>query len=754
KPLRPTRAFRNAKETSQIEEETLLTYQVYTHTFAYLYITQENIIKEYKVAYKGQAYNETFLDIYFIDENNHKLDFIPIEKDSEIKISYSNFKLNITKDKSIIDKLDKTTIKPSNIGNIKEKAFYSTEASRLNFKSLDIKEPIFKSYSNHKPDLKSDKNINIFCVIDDILGEIEDRYFELEDSFKYAYKLNNSYISKVQEINSYPVTITSILDYFYLKEKDEKLLEELEEKYKRVVEIYLTDETIIKNIFVKDNGKLDWIFEKDEFDTGLAYILKFKQIKYSLFEEFEINPANKNPSTYYKIDKNRFQAVGYNFSYHTRNSKDYLKSTIFLDNSDSKFTLIKDNANELLASVIFATIFSEKFDELLNNEILNLAKEIDKILQKLKPTPYLNDDKKEDLKAEINKNEIYKEVLSLEENNGKDSYLDDYARLDLVCRKNSFTQEGKIVKELFKSNYLHFPTKEQSNDKENSLLSKLFGFSQGNEIEFYKKAKDNNEFRVPKEILDEIKALLVSAELKYILNTYKEIEYEKDEEKLSYILGLKNIVHLLCASRLNIDEEQEVNNIFSSELKHILEFEEYIIEQIKTLDEDTIVKKITDYKINQAHSYLLQKSYIFAMLKGKEFRANAEKFEKTYKKEASKIEKEIDKQNEPKLHRFAEVEKIKIMKESFEFIKNVEGITSKVEEALDKVLKDEQSKTKHETILKYQASLKNFSNVFAVLKVVDFLIDEKDKKLIDYANFANDTIVLFKIVNSVLKISN
>ncbi|WP_026806853.1 hypothetical protein, partial [Aliarcobacter faecis] len=548
KPLRPTRAFRNAKETSQIEEETLLTYQVYTHTFAYLYITQENIIKEYKVAYKGQAYNETFLDIYFIDENNHKLDFIPIEKDSEIKISYSNFKLNITKDKSIIDKLDKTTIKPSNIGNIKEKAFYSTEASRLNFKSLDIKEPIFKSYSNHKPDLKSDKNINIFCVIDDILGEIEDRYFELEDSFKYAYKLNNSYISKVQEINSYPVTITSILDYFYLKEKDEKLLEELEEKYKRVVEIYLTDETIIKNIFVKDNGKLDWIFEKDEFDTGLAYILKFKQIKYSLFEEFEINPANKNPSTYYKIDKNRFQAVGYNFSYHTRNSKDYLKSTIFLDNSDSKFTLIKDNANELLASVIFATIFSEKFDELLNNEILNLAKEIDKILQKLKPTPYLNDDKKEDLKAEINKNEIYKEVLSLEENNGKDSYLDDYARLDLVCRKNSFTQEGKIVKELFKSNYLHFPTKEQSNDKENSLLSKLFGFSQGNEIEFYKKAKDNNEFRVPKEILDEIKALLVSAELKYILNTYKEIEYEKDEEKLSYILGLKNIVHLLCAS--------------------------------------------------------------------------------------------------------------------------------------------------------------------------------------------------------------
>ncbi|WP_034216824.1 hypothetical protein, partial [Aliarcobacter faecis] len=30
----------------------------------------------------------------------------------------------------------------------------------------------------------------------------------------------------------------------------------------------------------------------------------------------------------------------------------------------------------------------------------------------------------------------------------------------------------------------------------------------------------------------------------------------------------------------------------------------------------------------------------------------------------------------------------------------------------------------------------------------------KDKKLIDYTNFANDTIVLFKIVNSVLKISN
>ncbi len=62
-----------------------------------------------------------------------------------------------------------------------------------------------------------------------------------------------------------------------------------------------------------------------------------------------------------------------------------------------------------------------------------------------------------------------------------------------------------------------------------------------------------------------------------------------------------------------------------------------------------------------------------------------------------------------------------------------------------------QEMDKHQTIIKYQTSLKHFSNVVAVLSIVKFMINEKDKELLDYANFANDTVVLFKAVNSVFK---
>ena len=131
--IRPTRGFRNSKEISQLEDELLETYKVYTHTFAYLYISQDNEIKEYKVAYKGVAYNETFLDIYYIDENGLSLNFIPIEKDSEIKISYSNFKLDKNKDKKIIEELNKVTIKPNNIKTDVLKEFYTSNSNDFKF---------------------------------------------------------------------------------------------------------------------------------------------------------------------------------------------------------------------------------------------------------------------------------------------------------------------------------------------------------------------------------------------------------------------------------------------------------------------------------------------------------------------------------------------------------------------------------------------------------------------------------------------
>src|SRR5574344_2273679 len=137
KPLRPTRAFRNLKELSQIEDETLLTYQVNTHTFAYLYITQDEEIKEYQVAYKGQAYSEKIEDIFYIGEFG-EFSYIPIETDSKVYISYSNFKLDISKDKEKKKKLEKNIIYPKKLGSNKEKAFYTNSKNSLKYDEIEI----------------------------------------------------------------------------------------------------------------------------------------------------------------------------------------------------------------------------------------------------------------------------------------------------------------------------------------------------------------------------------------------------------------------------------------------------------------------------------------------------------------------------------------------------------------------------------------------------------------------------------------
>ncbi|WP_198304366.1 hypothetical protein [Arcobacter vandammei] len=728
KPLRPTRAFRNSKETSQIEEETLLTYQVYTHTFAYLYITQESIIKEYKVAYKGQAYNETFLDIYFIDENNHKLDFIPIEKDNEIKISYSNFKLNITKDKSIIDKLDKTTIKPSNIGNIKEKAFYSTQASSLNFKSLDIKEPIFESYSNHKPNLKSDKNINIFCVIDDILGEIEDRYFELENSFKYAYNNNYKNIKVVQQQNSYPFTISNIIEQFYIDTNTQKDFERLKEIYNNLVEIFLSNEKYINILFPKSNGDLSWIFEKDKHYVGLNYLNKVKNRYYFFFDEYETSMHYEQGFS----NKSEFYTKYYGWKYVVNNTN---KSNISLSNSNSKYTLVKQNANELLAALIFTVIFTLDDDletVLKSNEtyskIDKFRLEFDEILDKLKPIPFIPDNKKRDIVKYIESNEIYAKILNRHQFRASDSYLQDYKNLDIKNSKYSFSQKGEKFSKIISSKYLYYE-----------------------DFNFHKKT---DEFEYPNELMKEIHNKLKSEDLKELLVIYNEI---KNTDKINYIIGAKNIVYLLCAQRLNLDEESIFNNIFHKDLNHILEYYQKIIERMKKVEEDDedinnendeiigdkltnrdIAKIKINYKISSFLSNMIAKSYYFAILQdtNSDFHKNAKSF----------IDYDVDydkklRNNEEKRDKFKYVEQTRLSLILLEKIKDVEAVSSGVEKILDEIIKGKDEQYKN-IVERYLAGLKSFSNTIAFLKIIDFSINS-EKNIKDYSQFANDTVTLY-----------
>jgi hypothetical protein len=65
KPLRPSRAFQNSKET--ISTDLLDKFNdtsIHSHTMAYLYLTQNNKTIEYKIFSKGNLYNEKVKDIF------------------------------------------------------------------------------------------------------------------------------------------------------------------------------------------------------------------------------------------------------------------------------------------------------------------------------------------------------------------------------------------------------------------------------------------------------------------------------------------------------------------------------------------------------------------------------------------------------------------------------------------------------------------------------------------------------------------
>ena len=73
--------------------------------------TQDNKTKEYKIFSKGTIYCENLLEITFQDTKHKTItDYIPIYKDSNVEISYSNIRLESLND---VPKLKKLSFKPN-----------------------------------------------------------------------------------------------------------------------------------------------------------------------------------------------------------------------------------------------------------------------------------------------------------------------------------------------------------------------------------------------------------------------------------------------------------------------------------------------------------------------------------------------------------------------------------------------------------------------------------------------------------------
>ncbi|WP_165596149.1 hypothetical protein [Aliarcobacter thereius] len=291
----------------------------------------------------------------------------------------------------------------------------------------------------------------------------------------------------------------------------------------------------------------------------------------------------------------------------------------------------------------------------------------------------------------------------------------------MLNTKQSFFQEGKSFNSFIKSEYLYF----------------------SKDSEFYKESSKDKSI-IPKNIIEIIHSKLKSNELKNILEAYNGIKNTNIQE---YIIFSKNTLYMLCAPRLNIDEESIFNNIFHKDLSHIYKFYSSIRDKMKELSARQITDSIAQYRISTLFFNMISKSYIFAILQdtNSDFHKNAKAF-------IPYDEKTEDDKKDFKL-RFLFIKEPKFTKQILEKVKEVELISKAVEDILDEIIKNEDNLKYKDSVNRYLKSLKTFSSTIAFLRIIDFtLMDSRDFK--DFSQFANDIISLTIYTTNFLKQKN
>ncbi|OCL85560.1 hypothetical protein AAX26_01988 [Aliarcobacter thereius] len=640
--------------------------------------------------------------------------------------SINNIKLDSPKEEDLKG-LHNITIDPTNLDE--KSSFFVVENHGLN-KSI-ISEDDLKFIKKKEKDEES-KEHYIVGIFDDILGEIEDLYNNYHDSFKKAYRINYDNINQIKEINSYPFTISSMIDKFYVDDDTNKAFKKLNESYKEILDIFLSDEKYLNIFFLKNKGDISWIFDKDKHNIGLSYLNMIKNRYYPFFEEFSYSTALKKDVFKRNSNKDNFNIFfeGKGFKYIEKiqfkvNNFNF-KNSIYFTPKNKDYEAILKNANEFLATIIFSIIFSsdEEFEAIINfsnsASKLDLCRvEFDKILKDIRPLTFINTKKDVELKDFIEQNSIYSQILNRDSKRSSDSYLNDYENLDLLNIKQSFTQDGKTFDSFIKSKYLYF---------KNSS--------------FYKNISKDED--TPEKIIKVIHNKLKSEELKNILEAYKNIKITNLQE---YIVFSKNTLYMLCAPRLNIDEESIFNNIFHKDLSNIFKFYTSMREKMKGIEDEEKALLIAQYRISALFFNMISKSYTFAILQPKEsdFHTNAKAF--------IPYDEKIEEEKRSYENRFHFINEPKFTKQILEKVKEVELISKAVEDILDEIIKKGENKDLQNSVDKYLKSLRTFSSTIAFLRIIDFtLMDNKSFK--DFSQFANDVLSLTIYTTNFLKQKN
>ncbi|MGA1939423.1 hypothetical protein [Arcobacter sp. YIC-310] len=723
KPLRPTRAFRKTDEKYITKNEPLdIKDNIYVHTFAYLYVKQNNKIKEYKILSKGSFYNESLKDIYFEDSKSKvKYDYIPIYEDTKIDISYSNVKLEEEKD---IKKLQKLSINPKE-GN-KEKAFYIKDIKGIDQRSISKKElEIQKKFVPNKEGKL--KRINVLCIIEDILAEIEDMYEEYYKNYKLAYAHNHSIIEDVKKQNLYTYTISNMVDYFYFS-KDEAQsykmsIKKLKDIYNKMISLLLSDKELL-DILLKDID-ISKILEKDKDKVAQSY---FQQIQFLKKDFFNDSYMNNNSIFYSKLNFRTANKYMYLSNSEAKKNKRHILNMsrmgiklLEFNSSNDDYTQIKTNASYVLAHILFSLVYSEAFEEELKSisiyERLNsLRNDFLMKLRGVSPKPNISDASIKDIRETVEDQTIYHDMIVKAENL-RDKFLEEYENLDYIKSIKSFEQKGEKVS--FKSKYIYCKN-----------------------LNYYK-----SSIKKPSNLIKEIGEKLKASELKKLLKIYENIE---KTDKLNYVISAKNIIYLLSAPRVYLDQESDINSFFNDELSHIYEFVVDMTKKKIALDEKEKETLRFEYKISEVYSSmqikLILNDIIFSNSKKK-----ALKFIEEFKiSKNTEIREDISYKY---IH--DQDQNIKTQqRQYYESLKNIEGITSNIDKILEKIEnKLPERRTISQNSLVYLSSgLKTYGNLIAIAKVTDYLFfDDSKKNIKTHIGFVNDLTAVTISLGSLVK---
>ncbi|WP_419777433.1 hypothetical protein [Malaciobacter marinus] len=722
RPLRPTRAFLKSDDTYVGKKEFVqIKDNVHVHTFAYVYVIQDDKIQEYKVLSRGTLYSEKLQEIFFENTNTKiKYNYIPIYEQSEITISYSSIRLT---NKIDILKLKKQIINPKEPDN--KNSFYFEDSNSINKIVLtddDLK--LEKEYKVNEED--KNKRLNILCIIEDILAQIEDMYERYYTNYKLAYAYNDSIIEDIKKQNSYAYTIANMVDYFYVSKDESKTYKnsilQLKKIYNQIVSLFLTDKELID--FLSKNIDISRILEKDKNRVGQSYFQQVKFLKSDFFDK-ELDDEEKSKilgDVYYS--KTNFRTSTKNIKikyvyltdeikrinkhYVSTMKKNGIKAFEFYSNNDD-YTQIKQNASHVLANVLFSLLYSQEYENQFENmNVFSKVKEIkNKFFVKLKeivPKPNISSESIEDIQETVEKQEVYHDMM-VKPISIRDKFLGEYENLDFTKRIKSFEQNGEKVK--FSSKYLYYDNLKYFQDK---------------------------SIETPQKILEKIEKQLQNEELKKLLKIYENIKIEDD---LNYIVSCMNIVYLLSAPRVYIDEESDKTSFFNEKLNHIYKFVVNLTKRrIALKDEQKDILNLK-YQISYAYSQmqirLILNDIIFSNSKKKalifidKFKVSVERYSKTNI-------------NYKYIHDNAQNIK-SVQREYYETLKNIEGITSNLEKILEEFTKSE---TKRVSISKalnthLTSGLKTYGTLIAIANISDYLFfDDSKKNIKNHVGFVKD----------------